>query len=378
MDAPSQTEMVEGKVSKVVEAVSEGVHEAVSMITGKKKEEREGLEAAVYKFFEEFGIVVGGEKGDYSVINQEEASKFYREIATVSTTERMNVPLSRFLHWAFVVHDYNRMHIFPGYAADAGFKKLPTHGTLIAACQEQYILSLLDNFNKFFKNLNEKYNLIGDKAYKEFVYSNHNIKFEKPLFPKRKKTRINWNLDNIVKKNGNIKLEISALNLDQEVVLSSSIILAPERRKLDPSEQEKFYKYNDVVEKSNIEIKRGEIKEYYFCIGKKYSEGASIFMMHSAAFIPATLLRLSSRRTGTPEGTYRTMEFEFYDSPKEGIFETRIRMPNPPRKVEDGNTGKVGYAYKFKTLCLQDKKPVVGGDVVCFSPYEFEVPRYLF
>lgn len=289
-------------------------------------------------------------------IREEKHNEFRNRLLGIAEKEQISISKRKFLDWAFLVHDYNRMHIFPEYANDEGFKKTPVHGTLIAAYEEQFVLGILNLIKEF----NEKI----------FFYKNHYIKFEKPLFPKLKKARASWSLDDVVVNKEEINLKISAINpKSQEIYMSSKVGICFEERVLNPDYIIDFLSSNDIVEKSNIEIKDGELKSFYYCLNKKFGE--EVFRMHPSSFIPATLLRFSSRRTGKPEGTYVSLNFDFYNPPKKGIFETIIRIPKPPREIK--REKRVSYLYKFKALCLQDKKPIVGGDIVCISPTQFKI-----
>ncbi len=294
-----------------------------------------------------FGINLG--------ISPEKQKEFEKEILDIGSKEKISAPKSNFLDWAFLVHDFSRMHIFLGYAIEAGFKKTPMHGTRIAAFQEQYILEIKSALEKFTE--------------KEFYYNNHKIKFERPLFPGLMGAKASWDLEKAVVDDRGAKLHISLIDSKGEKCMSSVVCLGYERSEKNQEEVTGFLSNDEkpIVHRTRIEIKKGERESFYNCIGKK--PGELVYMMHPAAFIPATLLGLSSRRTGRPEGTYRGIEFEFYNQPELGIFETILRLPRVPRELPEGK----GFKYKFEALCLQNKKPILSGVVGCISPTEYRL-----
>ena len=114
----------------------------------------------------------------------EKQKEFGKEILEIGNKEKIFAPKSNFVDWAFLVHDFSRMHVFPGYAIEAGFRKTPMHGTRIAAFQEQYILEIKSALEKFTE--------------REFFYNSHKIKFESPLFPGLRGAKASWNLEKAV------------------------------------------------------------------------------------------------------------------------------------------------------------------------------------
>ena len=282
----------------------------------------------------------------------ERIKAFKNQMLVAANKEQVVVPKSKFVDWAFLIHDFNRMHIFQGYASEAGFKKTPVHGTLIAAYEEQYVLRVLDILKEF--------------TGKDLFYNSQRIKFEEPLFPKVRVARAGWDLEKAVVNEKGINLSISATDGKGKKYISSKVFLGYEPKQKDSQEIIGFLSGNDIIHKTSMEIKGGERDSFYKCLNKKVDE--QIFMMHPAAFIPATILELSSRKTGRPEGTYRSINFEFYNMPELGIIETILRMKKSPK-----NLGKEGFAYKFNALCLQNKKPILSGDVICVSPVEYKL-----
>ena len=295
----------------------------------------------------DFGISLG--------IGSEKQKGFEKEILDIGSKEKISAPKSNFIDWAFLVHDFNRMHIFLGYAIEAGFKKTPMHGTRIVAFQEQYILKIKSALEEFTE--------------REFSYNNHKIKFERPLFPGLRGAKASWDLEKAVVDGKGVKLYISLIDNKGEKYVSSVVCLGYEKSEKSQEEVTGFLSNDEkpIVHRTRIEIKKGERESFYGCIGKK-PEG-QVYMMHPAAFIPATLLELSSRRTGRPEGTYRGIEFEFYNPPELGIFETILRLPRAPRELPEGK----GFKYKFEALCLQNKKPILSGVIGCISPTEYRL-----
>lgn len=287
-------------------------------------------------------------------IAPENQKEFEKRILEVGNKEQIFVLKHYFVDWAFLVHDFNRMHIFPGYAVEAGFKKTPMHGTLITAFEEQYALKILEVLKEF--------------TGKELFYNNHKVKFEAPLFPRLRKAKAFWDLETAIVDEENIYLRISAIDLKkQEKYISSKIGFGYKPNQEDPQKIIEFLSAGDIVHKTSMEIKEGEKNRCYEILGKKKIN--EILMMHVGAFTPATLLELSSRRTGRPEGAYREIDFEFYNPPKFGIFETILRMPKAPRILLEGK----GFFYKFEAICLQNKKIILSGNVKCISPVEYKL-----
>ena len=294
-----------------------------------------------------FGINLG--------ISSERQKEFEKEILAIGSKEKISAPKSNFIDWAFLVHDFSRMHIFSEYAIEAGFKRTPVHGTRIAAFQEQYILGVKSALERFTE--------------KEFFYNNHKIKFESPVFPGLRGVKASWDLEKAVVDDRGVKLHISLINSKGKKYMSSVVCLGYEKSEKNQEEVTGFLSNDEkpIVHRTRIEIKKEEREGFYNCIGKKPDE--RVCMMYPAAFIPATLLELSSRRTGRPEGTYRGIEFEFYNQPELGIFETILSLPRSPRELPEGK----GFKYKFEALCLQNKKPILGGVVGCISPTEYRL-----
>ena len=286
-------------------------------------------------------------------LSSEKIKEFKKKFLDVGNKEQIIASKSKFVDWAFLVHDFNRMHIFPGYASEFGFRKNPMHGTWITAFEEQYILKIKEILEEF----------IG----KELYYNKHRVKFEQPIFPGLRSARANWNLEKAVVSDKGIKLGISATDGKQEKYISSTVFLDYEKNQKPPEEIIAFLSGDNLVHKTSIEIKKGERDRFFYCLNKK-SDG-KLYLMHSAALVPATLLELSSRRTGRPTGAYREIDFEFYNQPELGIFETHLRLPRDSRQLPEGK----GFLYKFEALCLQNKKLILSGKVSCISPTEFKL-----
>ncbi len=369
MDAPND-KMKEGKISKVSEAVSktvsktvESFSEAVSTISRKSKQIHPELEEIISGVFSY--IRNRAEKKENILNIDEEDYKFF-EGRISSIDNKLIVSKRNLLEWAFLVHDWNRQHIFEGYAKEAGFITTPVHGTLIAAHAEQYVLSYLNEINSLIDRLNEKNGLRGEKAIEKLSYSRHKIRFVNPLYLKRRNAKANWNLDSITVKENGLELGFYGTGLkEKEVIVECPKVSFNIERK---SDVEMLPFYRDYVRKSYLEIKEGERETFYRCLGKK--SGKQVYFMHVSAFSIASLLDLSSERTGRPEGTYASANFEFHNLPNPGIFEVVIKKPQSPREVEDKN-GKNWYAYIFKSLCVQKNTPILTGRVVCYSPYKF-------
>ncbi|MFA7707751.1 MAG: MaoC family dehydratase [Candidatus Pacearchaeota archaeon] len=293
---------------------------------------------------------LGGDLG----IPLENQKKFEEAMIHSTDKEQISVLKHYFVDWAFLVHDFNRIHVFPEYAAEAGFKKIPIHGTLISAFEEQYALKILEVLKEF--------------TGKELFYNNHRIKFETPIFPRFRKARAVWDLESATVDEVDISLNVSATDLkNQEKYISSRIGFGYKPNQEDPQKIIEFLSAGDIVHRTSMEIKEGERARCYNILGKKKID--EVLMMHVGAFTPATLLELSSRRTGRPEGAYREIDFDFYNPPQLGIFETILRMPKAPRVLPEGK----GFFYKFEAICMQNKKLVLSGNVKCISPIEYKL-----
>lgn len=368
MDA-QKDEMKEKKISKAVEVVSKAtetvsktVTEAVSKIS--KPKVGEDVASKILDYLRNRTE----EKDGSLVVSEEDYKAFRSEISSVDG--RMTIPKGNFLKWAFLVHDWNRQHIFEGYAREAGFETTPAHGTLEAAHAEQYALAYLNKINELTDRLNEKNGLSGESAIENLVYAGHRIEIKAPLYPRLRSATATWNLEDVVVVDNGLDLSFSAVNRrKQNVVECPKVSFRTERKELS-EEDISSYRFN-ILEVSNIEMKRGELATFYECLGKETED--EIYMMHVSAFGIATLLRVSSRRTGKPEGIYASINLNFHNVPDLGIFETTISMPRPPRKILDKETGKEVYAYRFKTLCTQEDIPILTGKIVCYSQTEFKI-----
>jgi len=358
MDAPNE-EMVEEKqergiVSEVVSGASKVVTSGISMIMPKREYRYDLL---VPEFLDCLGICAEEKKEGYVTISSEQAKEFKNGLIEIA--ERLEMSISRYnlLEWAFLVHDWNRIHIFEDYAKEAGYRTTLVHGTLIAAGYEQYARGVCS--------------LISKATGKNLVYAGQTIKFSEPSYTRRfKKSKVNWLLENVVKKEQGVDLSVVGINLEKLRAITCPFTkLRESLESLSSDYITPFTVPSNVIERSNIEIKKGERNSAYRCLRKKPEE--EVLMMHPAAFIISTVLNLSSRRTGSPEGEYRRMDLNFHNQPELGIFETMVRIPSPPKKL-DGEKGTI-YRYIFEALCIQNDKPVVSGKVTCYSPYEIRL-----
>jgi len=310
------------------------------------------------------------EKENFIKITSENKKLFDKDIAKAVEGGKILIPRTRFLEWAFLVHDYNRMHIFDDYAQEAGYEKALAHGTLIAAHAEQYALGFMSAVNNLVDRVNEERFGEGESKLKKLIYNGHSIKFIDPLYPRRRKAKMNFNLEKILGSVQELNLNFSGYNQkDAQIVFCPIVSLGYERKEISQKEVIARVKLGDEIERSSIEIKKEEMVKACQCLGLK--PGNELLKMHYSAFLAATLLRIASRKTGDPEGTYRKIDLDFYNEPNLGIFETVVKMPKPPGVVET-NEGKM-YRYKFEALCIQDDIPIFGGKAVCLSPAEYKL-----
>jgi len=290
-------------------------------------------------------------------VNKGESQDFRERIMDVVKGGKMVIPKRDLLKWAFLVHDYNRIHIFKEYAKEAGFEATPVHGTLIVAHAEQYALDYLNEINDFVD--------------RNLVYSGHGIKFKRPLYPNSMNAKANWSLDDVAGDGEGIDLNFSAFDSKVQTIVSCpKVSFRAKRKNLSEEDVFSFLSSNNTIGRNGMEIKKGELETFYRCLGKEPRD--EVPMMYASAFIPAVLLELASRRTGEPEGTYVSMDLEFYNPPNLGILDTTIKMSKPPRKMNMGG-GKEAYRYRFEALCVQNNAPILGGNVVCYSPNEFKI-----
>jgi len=357
MDAQNDkmAEEKRGIVSEVVSGASKAVTSGISMIIPKK--EPYDYDILVPKILDCLGICVLEEKAGYATISAEQAKNFRNRLPDVAEGAEMSISRYNLLEWAFLVHDWNRIHIFEDYAKEAGYETTLVHGTLIAAGYEQYVRGICS--------------LISKTTGKNLVYAGQTIKFSAPSYARRfKKGKVNWILENVVKKEGGVDLGAVGVNLKKLRAITCPFTkLRESLESLSSDYITPFTVPSNVLERSNIEIRKGERNSAYRCLRKKPEE--EVLMMHPAAFIISTVLNLSSRRTGSPEGEYRKMDLNFHNQPELGIFETMVRLPSPPKKLED-EKGTI-YRYIFEALCIQNDKPIVSGKVTCYSSHEIKL-----
>jgi len=250
--------------------------------------------------------------------------------------------------WAFIVHDYNEIHIFKDAAVSFGFENTPVYGTWIAGRAEQYVTNLLNELN----NLNGR----------SLKYCGHTIKFKKPLYPGQ---LADWNLVNAIEREGGIDLVVSASDSNgKSIIQCPEIVLRPSKIEIKAEEVIPFSS-EDVVARKSVEIPEHKLKAYYSCLGKSPKE--DVPMMYAASFAVSSLLDISSRKAGRPEGGLAGMDLRFYNSAIPGVINTSIRMPSPPEE-------KFGvYHYVFEGLCTQADKPILSGKFRVFSKSKFEI-----
>tara|TARA_Y100000310_G_scaffold316892_1_gene369144 strand:+ start:3283 stop:4224 length:942 start_codon:yes stop_codon:yes gene_type:complete len=293
------------------------------------------------------------EKEGFSLVSLEDFKDFKQAIKKSTKKEGLIVTKEDLKGWGYLVHDFNRMHAFLGYAKDEGYEDVLAQGTLIAGGMEQYVRSLLGP--------------IKELSGKDLIYSAHEIKFSKALYPKFGKIRSNWRLEDALRIDGGISLKVSALNSKGEIVaVSPKITLTEGLYEMNPEKLGEFLS-NDVSGKSNFEIKPGERTDYAEFFKKDPKSG--IYFMHVGAFEAAGLLDLASRRTGRPEGSYRRLNFKFYNPPELGIFNVLLKHKSGPRPVRDSDENK----YVFESLCMQNRKPIVSGEITCYSKSELKL-----
>jgi hypothetical protein len=288
---------------------------------------------------------------------------FVGEVADHTQKYKLTPSFDLLKHWGINSHDNNRIHLYREYAQDAGFETTPTHATLIAAHAEQYVLGLMDIIKKF----NSEFNL---------KYSEQGFNFRGPLYPTDDVAKVDggtleWSLTDPSIQDGNLLFFLSGINGRNKALVRSL-----ERRKPNAifrGEAEDTSKYlapfaskdvNILVEES-YDIKASERQENYNLLEVEFRE--EVLFTQAASLIPAALLSLSSKETGRPEGVYRSQNLVFHNQPRDGEFETRVRLAAAP------DIRKRAITYYFNAIVMQNDKLVVSGDLVCSSTYELKV-----
>lgn len=296
------------------------------------------------------------EKGLLKIVKKlgftdEQKQELKKRLAAISGNSVLRVQKNISFKWAPIARDYNKIHLFDSAAKEAGFEKTLVHGTYLAAHKEQYVLDILRIINAV-NGVNE------DEKKKEIFYVNESIEFKRPLYHGKKTS---WNCDDVIENDDGVSFKFSAVNEKNKEIVPNSISKLGLERKIFTAEDMHDFSGSLVVDSREDEIKSDELELCYECL-KRTPQGI-VPMMLPAVFTPSLLLDICSRETGKPEGVYSSMNLEFYNQPNlEGKFVTRIIMSTEPVKQ------RRFYKYTFKTLCTQEKTPILSGEVVCQSP----------
>jgi hypothetical protein len=263
--------------------------------------------------------------------------------------------------WARAVYDPNPLHQDEEYAKSVkgmNYTTTPVFGSLISSNGELIINKIVDELN-----------LIRSK---KIFFSGDHVKYNGPLYPGEE---LNWNIGKVIPIKDTEKV-VLGFNLilegkkDGKKIITNNARFRLNRNSFGEEEElEKLLSGEDsaIIANStfnlnygNLEDKnsRGGLAEYKFCSGY---ENIKVPLMFSGALVPAGLLKLSYENTGKYNGSYGTMDFEFYSRPKLGNFKVIIKNIIEPR-VRRGI-----HTYDFKGTVLQEGRPILSGKFKCFS-----------
>jgi len=302
--------------------------------------------------FDAFRICVDEDKEGFMRINAKQAKEVGQRLIRCAKNNRMRISRKGLTNWAFTAHDLNEVHIFPKEAKRAGFKTTLAHGTLLAAGLEQYVRGLRE----------EVENLTG----KEYHYSGQTIKFLSPVYVRWfRRGKVNWVPQNVRAEEGNLILSILGISRGEQALECLNTSLTQEIKKPDSKLITPFTQTEAILGRSRIQVSEHDIFKYYKRLGVKPVE--SMAYMHAALFLIGNILEVSSRTTGKHQGIYRRMDFNFYETPKPGFFNTMIKLRGRPRSA-DGI-----HAYRFDVCCTQEDRPIILGEVACYSKEEIKL-----
>lgn len=298
--------------------------------------------------------------GLVGITDAEKVAEFVKAVEDYTQSHVLRPDLELLRNWGRNAHDDNRIHFYGGYARDLGlgFETAPTQGTLIAAHAEQYVLGLVDIVKQFSPEFN-------------LEYSRQGLDFRMPLYPPDKVADIpgdslKWSLTAPSAEDKGLSFILSGLSEK-----GKAIIRSPERNGKDPNvffrsiprEDSSRYLAPFIGGKDGLLIEKGykiideEREEFYNLVGVEPKEEVSF--MQVASLPTAALLEFSRRENDEPSGVYRSQNFVFHAPPKEGKFETRVKLASEPVVDRRGN-----ITYSFKAIIMQDDKLVVSGDLV--------------
>lgn len=245
--------------------------------------------------------------------------------------------------WGELVQDPNKIHLDENEAIKAGFRTTPAHGTLIAALAEQYVL-------KGFRDGNSS----EDQVLKEF-----GIEFKRPLYPD---TKANFK---VIEINGNRDYTVNSVLKGSErgkVISSFPNTRFGVRSKLSDKDLTSFLTEGVFVD-NELNITLESLEKFYHYLGEEAK--GEIPAMYLASFIPAVLLKFSVKAVGKLEGVYSSFNLKFHDSVEFGDVSMHLKEPTLIKKRGDN------FLYNFNVLGTQKEKPVLSGDVKCYSKSKY-------
>ena len=240
-----------------------------------------------------------------------------------------------------ITKDNNPLHISSDAAKKLGLRDTPIMGVHTAGYAEQFMDRAVENMRKFWGADMKITGLY--TGFKGFVYPGD---------------KILWQITGYDSSGDVIKLKAEG-KVSGNVVTDVVAELGKEYRTMPQiAGPISFRRYS---------IEGAHIEEFCRCVGVKY-EGR-IPKMLPGAFVPSTLLAIAEEKGKTIDGLNLSMNYDFLGDAKPGIVQVDIfptRKPRP-RKMEDGSPA---FIYKFRTVCSQESKPLVYGEIVCLSNSE--------
>jgi len=232
--------------------------------------------------------------------------------------------------FSWVTGDNNPIHRIQKRAKKLGFDDIPLMGAHVAAYGEQYVTSVIESIKEYWKA--------------DIKITGLDNSFKVPVYPGE---RILWQTIGYEKTASEIKLKTTG-SVKEKIVVGITASLGREYQKM-PQIAGPIYSKKYLLEEEHLET-------FYNCVGGKSNGVVPKILI--AAFVPATLLRLLEERTQTMEGTNLLMNFNFLSEASSGRLQVDIFPTREPKKY-----GK-DYLYKFKTVCSQNTKPIVYGEIL--------------
>ncbi len=250
--------------------------------------------------------------------------------------------------FGWVTKDNNPAHKIPRIGRTLGFEDTPFMGAHVAAYAEKYAIDLISK--------------IKQKPWaSELKIISQGTSFKSALYPDEE---LNWQVTGyrLTKKDNDqlvLSLEGNTKRKDQQVKIAEVDITIS-------------HKYNGLPEIAipifwrKFPVKEEHLNVFYSCTGHKSAET----FPHSltAAYAPAAQLLLLEEKTGDMVGANLSMDFQVISPAELGpMMKVDIFRPSRPPSKRGNN-----YLYKLKTLCSQDDKMRMFGEMLVSTPYNLE------